>query len=86
MKTSKIRLYLTLLLAKAHRGEEKNPSVEEAQRGVRAKWPKYFHHPDIPLRCSQPITESPFYTQLQSYPCHIQAFNQQPPCSEDDTA
>ena len=37
MKTSKIRIYITLLLAKAHRGEKKTHSVEEAQQGVTAK-------------------------------------------------
>ena len=35
MKTSKIRICITLLLAKAHRGE-KTHSVEEVQRGVMA--------------------------------------------------
>ena len=37
MKTSKMRIYIALLLAKAHRGEEEAYSVEEAQRGVTAK-------------------------------------------------
>ena len=38
MKTNKIRrsIYITLLLAEAHRGEEKSHSVEESQRGVTA--------------------------------------------------
>ena len=61
--------YITLHLAKAHRGE-KTHSVEEAQRGVRtgaqrgvtAKCPKSFYHPDIPLRCSQLITGNPYNT------------------------
>ena len=52
MKTSiRVQIYITLLLAKAHRGE-KTRSVEEAQRGVAAKYPKSFHDPEIPLRCS----------------------------------
>ena len=65
---------MTLLLAKAHRGEETH-SVEEAQRGVTAKYPKSSHHPDIPLRCSQLITGNPYNTQPSSYPHHIQAYN-----------
>ena len=36
MKTSKIRIYVTLLLAKPHRGE-KTHSVEEEKQGVTAK-------------------------------------------------
>ena len=80
-------IYITLLLAKAHRGEEKTRSVEEthrgaqrgAQGGVAAKYPKSFQHPDIPLRCSQLITGSPYNTQPSSYPHHIQAYNQQSP-------
>ena len=44
MKTSvEVQIYIKLLLAKAHRGEEKREekthSVEEAQRGVSAKYP-----------------------------------------------
>ena len=73
---SEALVYITLLLAKAYRGEKKTHSVEEAQRGVTAKYPKYFHHPDMPLRCSQPITGNPYYTQPSSYPYHIQAYNQ----------
>ena len=44
MKTSKRRtnilVYIMLFLAKAQRGAEKAPSVEEAQQGVTAKQPK----------------------------------------------
>ena len=74
MKTSiDVQIFITLLLAEAHRGEEKTHSVEEAPRGVTAKYPKSFHHPDISLRCSQLITGNPYNTQPSSYPHHIQA-------------
>ena len=84
MMTSKIRkkIGVTLLLAKAHRGEAKTHSVEEAQRGVTAKYPKPFHHSDHRLRCSQLITGNPYISQLSSYPHHIQAYNQQVPNPE----
>ena len=36
-KTSKIRIYITLLLAKAHRVEKRTNSEEKAKRGVTAK-------------------------------------------------
>ena len=48
--------------------------------------PKMFHHPDIPLWCSQLITGNPYNTQPSSYPHHIQAYNQQPPCFVKDAA
>ena len=60
MKTSIRRTYI--FLAKAQRGGEKTHSVEEEQQGVTAKYPKSFHHPDIPLRCSKPIAGNPYYT------------------------
>ena len=75
MKTSIIRTKKKkLLLAKAQHGEEETHSVKEAQRGakrgVAAKYPKLFHHPDMLLRCSQLITGNPYSTKPSLYPHH----------------
>ena len=61
MKTIIIRIYtlFTLLLVKAHHGEKRTYTVQQAQRGVTAKEPTSFHHLHIPLRFSQPITGNP---------------------------